>query len=153
MNRDEINALDENALRLEVARVLGWKLYHFENPLKWNTSWYKFCKPGIIPTAGDGDAMEERPLREEKLLVFALSPDWTRDIAAAWELVEEMRITHRVNLIDLGDRWQCSAEIKDKLPRYPVDLQHAGDFFANGATPAEAVSRVYLMYDAWKVAQ
>lgn len=150
LSHDEINALDEDGLRLEVAEVLGWKLYHFENPEAWTTSWYKVYKPGLELCLRENETARKCQLSEEKRQVFALCSNWPRDIAAAWGLVEEMRQTHRVDLIDQGNKWQCSADIKDGLPRYPVDIQHAGDFFANGPTAPIAICRAWLM---WKAAR
>jgi hypothetical protein len=72
-------------------------------------------------------------------------PDWTTDIAAAWELVEEMprmqlnwyAKTAKYSRGKGGPLWTCR-----------INMMNTMDFC--GATAAEAISRAYL---AWKEAQ
>jgi len=110
MTRDEIMAMDGDALRLAVAKALGWRRV------------YK----------GSGFIVSLSPKGEEELL-----PDWPRDIAAAWELMEEMRnaelnvtIYHAVGV----DGWIVSLDYMDNFAYY-------------GETAPIAICRAWL---AWK---
>jgi hypothetical protein len=66
MTKDEIMAMDADALRLAIAEAQGWKR---------------------IETASYFTA---ECWRDPDDLDFVYLPDWPADIAAAWELVEEM---------------------------------------------------------------
>ncbi len=102
MTNDEINALDEDGLRLEVARVLGYRYIRLTS-----TAENERVKPGTIrerlvnpknPPVFDNNwepywTLEEVPLDRADEIYFLHVPDWPHDIAAAWGLVEEAHMT------------------------------------------------------------
>jgi hypothetical protein len=62
-------------------------------------------------------------------------PDWPRDIAAAWELVEEMRaarVVFNFTYIGYASRWYCELA--------------GGRYAKGGDTAPEAISRAYLQW-------
>lgn len=76
MTDDEIDGLSPDELRVEVAKMLGWL------PLVVGNYPWQMCPPG------------------SHRLKVEIVPDYPRNIAAAWELIEELRATHHsVNML------------------------------------------------------
>ena len=67
------------------------------------------------------------------------------DIVAAWKVVEKMREGYSISIHTIGSIWQCTLEIKDHKTRFPVEVAHAGDAFADADTAPLAICRATLM--------
>ena len=67
------------------------------------------------------------------------------DIMAAWQVIEKMREGYSISIHTIGSIWQCTLEIKDHKTRFPVEVAHAGDAFADADTAPLAICRATLM--------
>lgn len=74
-------------------------------------------------------------------------PDWTRDIATAWELVEELRVEEGCDIvIEVWDRTPPRTTVRVMVE----SSNHSPQYHGRGATAPEAICRAWL---AWKEAQ
>lgn len=85
MTHDEIAKLDAAQLRLAIAEEYGWKDMQMVYP----------------------EDPEYYAWHAEK---WVRVPDWPRDIAAAWDLVEEVRAAGGAIYIDCLEDWRCLIE-------------------------------------------
>lgn len=94
MTRDEIMQLDDDALRLAVAKALGWAWY--KNPIDENST-YLFDKDDR--RCGYWKKVDAPNVGDE---LYTKCPDYPRDIAAAYALedalLEEKQLTYAWNL-------------------------------------------------------
>ena len=69
-------------------------------------------------------------------------PAYSKDIAAAWQVVERMTATHRVSVRHyphVNNWWQCVLDIRDNKLRFPIERSHDGDEYANAPTAPHAI--------------
>jgi len=99
MTRDEIMQLDDDALRIAVARALGYRWYRYENVIRNEAYLALPSRTGIIPK---GYVESAAPSDGDE--VHAKTPDYPRDIRAAYELEdalpEERRGAYAKTLFD-----------------------------------------------------
>lgn len=97
MTRDEIMAMDDNALRIAVARALGWAWY--KNPIDENST-YLFDKDDR--RCGYWKKVDAPNVGDE---LYTKCPDYPRDIAAAYALedalLEEKHAQYAIYLYDI----------------------------------------------------
>jgi hypothetical protein len=77
------------------------------------------------------------------------TPDWPREISAAWELAEEMRLAKCWVLVDTDSydgNWSCSVQYIAKVQGQDECVEH----YADGETVPEAICRAWL---DWKGAK
>ena len=89
MTRDEIMQLDDDALRIAVARALGWEIEPvFSTTL--HDEWYAHRN-----TVG---SVRDTPIAalEAESLMLNENTDYPRDIAAAFELEDALPVERRV---------------------------------------------------------
>jgi hypothetical protein len=132
LTRDDIMAMAPHELLVAIARAKGWTYIH----PKLLTG---YPPDSIIPPE------EQLPPIWPPRLSCHRPPDWPRDIAAAWELVEEMRPNfYQIDIIcwDHNNEWcvQCN-------PRHGHD-EIIVPTYGKGATAPLAISRAYLL---WKL--
>ncbi len=82
MTRDEIMAMDDDALRIAVARALGWAWY--KNPIDENST-YLFDKDDR--RCGYWKKVDAPNVGDE---LYTKCPDYPRDIRAAYELEDAL---------------------------------------------------------------
>lgn len=87
MTRDEILNLTPEQLRVEIARRKGWKFWRDPN--------YRDGECTVFPPELDYSDCSPYgylvdPSKMDSIVFEINTQDWTTDIAAAWELVEEM---------------------------------------------------------------
>ena len=126
MTRDEIMKLTPDELRAEIAKRRGYELKHgFLDEVCINPKDYWVTPAGRLTS---------------------VLPDWTTDIAAAWELVEEMitpkdeslaaiLASHRPYIIWNGEDWI-----------YLVSGDESDEQVARGTTLPLAISRAWLIW-------
>jgi len=76
-----------------------------------------------------------------------LTKAYSTDMGDAWDVVSQLSQKYRISVHDMsvdGKWWQCSLEARDGKYRFPVELAHKGDEFANAETPALAICRAAL---------
>lgn len=133
-----MDELDE--LRLRIARVKGWSFWTLVDRTIMRSFNFGDKPPREVMIAGSVD-------HEFELKYCDDFPDWPRDIAAAWELVEEISKTDYFIKIsspqETGGKWLVKIDQKgwgDNNPPPP-----GGWWF--GMTAPEAICRAWL---AWK---
>ena len=90
MTRDEIMQLDDDALRIAVARALGYRWYRYENVIRNEAYLALPSRTGIIPK---GYVESAAPSDGDE--VHAKTPDYPRDIRAAYELEDALPVERR----------------------------------------------------------
>ena len=77
--------------------------------------------------------------------IWEVVPEYSTDISATWLMVEKLLETHGVSIVAHNKTWyQCNLDIRDKKTRYPSEIAHDGDAFANAETAPLAISRAAL---------
>lgn len=73
-------------------------------------------------------------------------PEYSALIECAWLVVEKMSEHYRVAIHQpLGGRgWQCVFEMRDGKMRFPIEVPHQGDAFANADTAPMAICNAAL---------
>lgn len=132
MTHDEIAQLDDDGLRLEVARAKGWVVCKMRK----NSS---IAYPVLERELEDPVYYAEPSDR----IVWGSFPDWPRDIAAAWELVEEAQAKPHECYFEISHTPAIPHKGK---PCWHVEL---GGVRGYGDTAPLAICRAWLM---WKQA-
>jgi hypothetical protein len=133
-----MDELDE--LRLQVAEAKGWK-------------WEKAFIPGEKWMLHPRETREGAYLTRNKTLIITNLPQWTRDIAAAWELVDEMEksgdglpgLIFKSGAI-LDDLGKTAWVFELRLFVQGVYKFNRHEILGVGETPAEAICRAYLQW-------
>ena len=123
MTHDEIAQLDAAGLRLEVARVKGF----IDNR--------EFCENEFLGPDNEWYYLESEYEADR------IVPNWPADIAAAWELVEEMRAAGQLVIIKL---WPEPAEFFSIEILWKRDKD--GYVQTKGDTAPLAICRAWLMW-------
>lgn len=67
-------------------------------------------------------------------------PHYTTDIGDAFTIIEHIRGKYAVNIHTLAISWyQCVLDVRDEAARYPIEVPHDGDTFANSETVQMAI--------------
>lgn len=97
MTRDEIMAMDDDALRIAVARALGYEARVTKFPVGDVPKWFMLF-------LGGEPVNRNHRLTEREAMLFD-TPDYPRDIAAAYELEdalpEKLRPLYSANLMEV----------------------------------------------------
>lgn len=155
MTRDEIMQLDDDALRLAVAKALGYRWYRYENVIRNEAYLALPSRTGIIPK---GYVESAAPCDGDE--VHAKIPDYPRDIAAAIALLDSMTYPPepdgRVVSVEYNVfKWTYShADNIDPLdkPQYIVFIGgrnpvNGKDYEATADTLPRAACVAWLMWD------
>ena len=111
--------------------VMGWEF-------KGMSGYNIFCPPSTpaytailaISNSGNGiTTLAARPI-----------PHYTTNIEHAFSIIEHVRDRYEISVRTLAVNWyQCALDAKDGAVRYPVEVAHEGDEFANEETVPMAI--------------
>ena len=119
----DYSKLTDDELRLEIAKAKGIEVvHHFNNQEHYYVN-------GMNGTGG---------------VYYSILPKWPTDIAAAWELIEEIKNEYEV-YISLGSDWVHVNVIQDNVNE---DIDHEITTIAEGISPS-ASRAICLAYLQW----
>jgi hypothetical protein len=132
--RDEIMALDEDELQLEVARVKGWKVTGPHRLTPESEPYFRIVSP-------EGRTGLPRHFATARETLLYETPQYSREIAVAWPLLDELQPPNRdvqITMVRYGDR-SGYLEVYVKFRKRPINVEFKPDELAS------AICKVYLM--------